>query len=183
MLNFFVQPSVLSCFLLAFLLFAPSQLHARDYRSKVTIDLLNELCSKTNNPSFCSVVLKLNLESTLPIVAQRTLDLAHDKATTTLSLIGSLIKKTTDPELRKEYVSCYDDYDKAIGEVENGKKALSSNVFYKLGLEANHAIDKANRCRMELKVPAPNALLSEQEEFKNLCNIIYVISNYLFESN
>ncbi|KAJ0092503.1 hypothetical protein Patl1_24806 [Pistacia atlantica] len=183
MLNFFGQSSVLSCFLLAFLLFAPSQLHARDYRSKLTIDLLNELCSKTNNPSFCSAVLKLNLESTLPILAQRTLDLAHDKATTTLSLIGSLIKKTTDPELRKEYVSCYDDYDKAIGEVENGKKALSSSVFYKLGLEANHAIDKANRCRVELKVPAPNALLSAQEEFKNLCNIIYVISNYLFESN
>lgn len=89
------------CFLLAFLVFAPSQSHATVYRSKVTIDLLNELCSRTNNKSFCLAVLKLNPESTLRSLALKTLDLAHNKATTTLSLISSLIKKTTDPDLRE----------------------------------------------------------------------------------
>lgn len=86
---------------------------------KVTTGVVNDICSKTHDHSFC-----LGLHNQIPGVssadipglAKITTNFASSNATNSLKLIKSFVLKTTDAKLKEAYASCSEHYDDIIGD-------------------------------------------------------------------
>ncbi|GAV76007.1 PMEI domain-containing protein, partial [Cephalotus follicularis] len=174
----FFLPSIV---LVLFLCIALS--HARLY-SKISSSVLNNICFRTQNPKFCLGVLTStpNVNTTdLPGLAKISIGIANASASNTKSFISRLIKTTSGPKLKGRYMSCFENYDDAIDDLEQAQQYLSSSDYLGVSVAASGAMDQAGDCNDDFKQPpaAPALLIQRNQVLGNLSDIILVISNVL----
>ncbi|KAJ0043079.1 hypothetical protein Pint_19443 [Pistacia integerrima] len=175
--GYFFQASIL----LGMMLFvAPSLARVN---VKVTKGVINDICSKTQNPSFCLGVLnQIPGASTadLPGLAKITIDLASSNATKTLQLIKSLVPKATNGKLKERYGTCSEHYDNAIGDLNDAQQYLKTGDPMGANLSASASMDEAGDCDDELQgLPTDPSVLKGNQDLNNICSIILVIANLI----
>lgn len=151
--------------------------------AKVTDDMVKNICSRTPNSSFCLDVLEsdLRVPESLLGLAQFTIDLAHTNATETMKLIQSLIKQTKNPQLKQRYTLCSQNYDIAIGDLDQAKTDLSSRDYGGANVETTGVLNEIRDCegRFEGAPADPSRLPKRNKDLENICSIILVISNIM----
>ncbi|TXG71454.1 hypothetical protein EZV62_000033 [Acer yangbiense] len=122
---YFLQASIVLVLLFMIMHMTPSfaRLHVNKVSTKEN-QLINDICSKTTNPSNCLRLLKsISRTGTVDLkgIAKIILDLPLSNATKTLDLVNSLIPKTNDFRLKEGYLTCSEVYDNAIDEIKNAE--------------------------------------------------------------
>lgn len=151
---------------------------------KVTDDVLSTVCSKTKNPSLCLQTLKADPRAAtgdLKGLCQVSIDLALAKAKDTKNYIGSLIGQSNGPSLKEKYLSCSENYENSIGDLQDATGLLNSGDYNGVNLHASAAMTETDDCEENFKEPPfdPSQLPKRDEDFDFLCSIILVISNLL----
>ncbi|KAA0054581.1 pectinesterase inhibitor-like [Cucumis melo var. makuwa] len=144
-------------------------------------NVVSTICPKTSNLPFCSSVLKSAGTTDLKGLAIYTLNLAHTNARKSLTLANSLAKSTTNPQLKQRYFSCAENYDEAVGDIENAQKNLALGDFNAVNIVTSGAMTEINDCQDKLAQPSKNTLLllKNGKTINDICNIILVVSNLL----
>ncbi|XP_031257675.1 pectinesterase inhibitor-like [Pistacia vera] len=172
--RYFFRASIL----LGMLFVAPSLARLNE---KVTKGVINDICSKTQNLTFCLGVLNQAPGAStadLPGLAKITIDLATSNATETLQIIQSLVPKTTNTKLKEGYATCSEHYDNAIGDLGDARQHLKTGDPMGVNLSASASMDEAGDCNDELKgLPADPSVLKGNQDLNNICSIILVIAN------
>ena len=168
--------------LLTFLLFTTLS-YARP-----TNDLISDICSKTRNPTACSQALRSDHRSAsadLKGLGQIGIDLAQASAKTTYNLIASLEKTTSDPKLKGRYSSCLENYDDAIGYLDDCRRFLWSGDYGSLSTYASAVLDEPETCQDSFEDPpaAPPQLQLGNQKLENLSSVNLAISSRLFGRN
>lgn len=146
-----------------------------------TNDVVSTICPKTKNPPFCASVLKSAGTTDLKGLATYTLNLARTNAGKSLTLAKSLAAAATDPQLKERYSSCSENYDEAIGDIENAQKDLASGDFNGVNVATSGAMTSVDDCEDDFKQPPADtsSLLKDGKTLNDICSIILVISNLL----
>ncbi|KAG5563986.1 hypothetical protein RHGRI_000231 [Rhododendron griersonianum] len=119
--------------------------------------------------------------SDLPGIAKVTLDLALSQASTTKSLIGTLLKQVSDPANRTTLTDCSKRFDRAILELNAAKKYLVAKDYTGVNVQASLAEQNTDVCSISLSVNSPSPQLrtwTVQEG--DYCNILCEASGLLF---
>ena len=90
-------------------------------------DVLNDICSKTADPSFCLQTLKSDPQTVttdLLGLAGISIKLAKTTVSETHTFVKSQLAQTTDPKLKAQYSQCNDSYDDATGNVDYANERL-----------------------------------------------------------
>ncbi|KAI9185624.1 hypothetical protein LWI28_008929 [Acer negundo] len=144
--------------------------HDDQTTAKNTTQLVDRVCNKTSNYSFC--VEALYTDSRTPDADTYTLayisfGLAYNTATNTRSQITDLLKNNaTSDDLKR----CLKDYNTAIEALGSGLNDLNSETFFTLPGYANTTSLSAEDCEAHYK-----PLLSFT--IKSLCQICVVVAN------
>lgn len=175
--------SLVSLLLVLLLLITPS---FAGLSLMVTKQEINDICSKTSNPSFCSQVLNSDprvATADLPGLAQISIDIGHAKALDTFKYIKSLLKQVLpqDPSLHERYLSCSENYDEAIDNFEMAEGAVSARSYAGAKSAISGALTQADTCNDDLQgsPPDPSQLHQRNQNILNLCNIIFAILDRL----
>lgn len=146
-----------------------------------TNDVISTICVKTRNPPFCTSVLKSTGSTDLKGLATYTLNLAHTNAGKSLTLAKSMAKVVTNPQLKKRYLSCSENYDEAIGDIENAEKNLAIGDFNGVNIATSGVMTTIDDCQDNFKQPPTDksSLLKNGKTLNDICSIILVISNLL----
>lgn len=152
--------------------------------TKIASNELNEICSTTQDPSFCVQALNSDprtANADLKGLAQISIDLAKSSATKTTTLITSLVEKTSDPKLKGRYQTCAENYDNSISSLDDCTKSMSSGDYSSLNFQASAAMDGPMTCLDSFEGPPkdPSELPSKCEDLEHLCSIILAISKRL----
>lgn len=110
------------------------------FASSPNNDLLNAVCSATQNSLFCLKALKSDPRSATADIcglAEIAIDMAHVTALRTSKVIGSRARKEKNPQLKKWYALCAISYDNAIGYAEAAKGSLRSQDYQSLSIQAS----------------------------------------------
>ncbi|KAK1592983.1 hypothetical protein Q3G72_033896 [Acer saccharum] len=180
--SYFFQASIV--LVLLFMIMTPSlaRLHVQ-----VSSGEINDICSKTFNPSYCVELLKSTPKTAtadLKGLAKIILDLARSNATKTLDQIHSLIPKTTDHRLKESYQACSEHYDNAIGDLNEAESDFKQGDYFGMNIQASGALDEAGDCHDENEgLPADPSLRKGNQDLENICEIILVVANLLKGSN
>lgn len=146
-----------------------------------TNNLASSICPKTRNPPFCARVLKSAGNIDMKALATYTLNLAHTNVGKSLALVKSLASKTTNSQLKKRYLSCSENYDEAMGDIENAEKYLAIADFNGVNIATSGVMTTVDDCQDNFKqLPIDTSLLPKNGRTLNdICSIILVISNLL----
>ncbi|GMY22408.1 pectinesterase inhibitor-like [Fagus crenata] len=171
----FCASSLLISLLLAILCISPAQ--SIRVGVKIGEDVLTDLCSKTDDPSFCLQSLKSDPQTAttdLRGLAGVSINLAKTTVTKTHTFIKSQLEKTTDPQLKKQYSQCLDSYDDAIGNVDYASEQLSSSDYGGVSSAASACMTDISDCQ-----DATSALPQQNKESNLLCKVTLLIANRL----
>uniref|UniRef100_A0A2N9ISU4 Pectinesterase inhibitor domain-containing protein n=1 Tax=Fagus sylvatica TaxID=28930 RepID=A0A2N9ISU4_FAGSY len=130
--SFCASSSLLISLLLAFLCISPTQSRLV---VKITDDVLNDICSRTEDPSSCLQALKSDPRTATTDfygLAQVSINLANATVNETHTMIMSQLDQTMDPKLQDQYTQCLEFYDNAIGDIEYGSENWSSKDYLAL---------------------------------------------------
>ncbi|XP_038876296.1 pectinesterase inhibitor-like [Benincasa hispida] len=152
-----------------------------DAGTTLSNNIKSSICLKTSNPSFCTNLLKSAGSTDLKALATYTLNLAHKNAGKSMTLAKSLAATTTNSQLKKRYLSCSENYDEAIGDIENAQKYLATGDFNGVNLATSGIMTTINDCQDSFEhPPRDHSLLPKKSKtLKDICSIILVISNLL----
>ncbi|KAK2647226.1 hypothetical protein Ddye_022421 [Dipteronia dyeriana] len=185
---YFFQASIVIVLLFMIMHMTPSfaRLHMNKVSNKEN-QVINDICSKTTNPSNCLRLLKsISGTSTADLkgIAKIVLDLARSNATKTLDLINTLIPKTHDFRLKEGYRTCSEVYDNATDEINNAKSDFIQGDYSGMNEQASGAMTEAVTCDNETQgLPIDPSVRKGNQDLQNLCEIILVIANLLKGSN
>ncbi|KAL6325911.1 hypothetical protein AAG906_038402 [Vitis piasezkii] len=151
---------------------------------KIANNELTEICSTTQDPSFCVQALKSDprtANADLKGLAQISIDLAKASATKTTTLITSLVEKANDPKLKGRYETCAENYDDSISSLDDCTQSVSSRDYVSLNFQASAAMDGPVTCLDSFEGPPkdPSELPTKSEDLIHLCSIILAISKRL----
>ncbi|KAF3456415.1 hypothetical protein FNV43_RR01065 [Rhamnella rubrinervis] len=175
--------SVVSVLLI--LLCAGLSLHANARPSiKITSTVVDQICSKSINSSFCLNVLNSDPRTRtvdLKQLAQITINYAQTNVSSNQKLIQSLSSHATDPKLKERYDDCADHYDEATGNIEYALERLNSGDFPGTNIAVSAVFTDVDDCEEEWKTPPadPSQLSTKNKDLKDLLDISLVISNLL----
>lgn len=174
------RTSILFTILLAFPFFI-THLSARPRAKATNNDLLNTVCSTTQNPSFCLKALKSDPRSATADVhglAKISIDMARAIAVRTFGFIGSLDKRETNPQLKKRYALCSVSYDNAIGYAEAAEGSLGTQDYQSLSIQASAVMSEVDECEESFKTPPPGSstIRLANRMLDDLSDIIYEIT-------
>ncbi|KAK4264109.1 hypothetical protein QN277_029443 [Acacia crassicarpa] len=162
------------CFLL-FILLNPSSSLANH-----ASELVNEVCVKTSNYTFCVESLYSDPHTPeadsygLAVIAFR---LAYINATTTRDYILKLLKKaSSNSSIRRNLQRCASDYYKAVSAIETAYNDLNSETFFELADLAAVASRSADDCEASYKRTRNSPFTSLNKALKGLCEICVAIS-------
>ncbi|KAK1592315.1 hypothetical protein Q3G72_022967 [Acer saccharum] len=185
---YFFQASIVLVLLFMIMHMTPSfaRLHVNKVSTKEN-QLINDICSKTTNPSNCLRLLK-SISGTgtadLKGIAKIILDLAHSNATKTLDLVNSLIPKTNDFRLKEGYLTCFEVYDNAIDEINEAESDFIQGDYSSMNIQASAAMTEAVTCDDETQgLPIDPSVRKGNQDLLDLCKIILVVANLLKGSN
>lgn len=144
-------------------------------------DVVSTICSRTRNPPFCTNVLKSAGTTELKGLATFTLNLARTRAGESRVLAQSLASKAADPKLKERYASCAENYDDAVGDIDDAGKNLASGDYNGVNVHASGAMTEADDCQDNFAQPPtdPSALSANAKALEDICSIILVIANLL----
>lgn len=148
---------------------------------------IKEICSETENYSFCSQVLSSNPQITnnkdIRGLAKISIDLAYASAKETSAIIEPLMKQESNSGYKEEYAFCSNNYGEAVLDLEDATRLLEKGDYKALHEQALSAMDAAEDCEVLFEVPPPpndNSQLQEKiETFVNLCSINLAVSDRL----
>ncbi|KAI4296092.1 hypothetical protein L6164_036080 [Bauhinia variegata] len=152
---------------------------------KVT-KLVQEVCAKTSNYSFCVESLYSDphaAEADAYWLADIAFRLAYVNATSTQNHILELLKKSTSGDYRGRLQRCGSDYKKAVSAIEMGLNDLNSESFDLLAGYADHAAHAASDCQSAFEGSPNSPLTYMNNAFKGLCEICVVISKLFTDPN
>ena len=152
--------------------------------TKLSGNEVQEICSTTQNPSFCVQTLNSDPRTAaadLKGLAGISIDMAKASAKETATLISSLVENSSDPKLKGRYQTCAENYDDSIDSLDDCTKSVSSGDYNSLNFQASAAMDGPVTCLDSFDGPPkdPSQLPSKSEDLEHLCSIILAISKRL----
>lgn len=148
------------------------------YSPILSVDLINEICQQTIDPSLCSKSLRSDPRSTnnanLTILGRISIKNAQKSAKAARKMIHSVGGSS-------KYRECISLYDDAISNIKKCKKALKGRDYGELNRFVSGAMTDASLCDGSFGrgVQGPPQLKFASIKLQALCNIILVISNIL----
>ncbi|KAK7290998.1 hypothetical protein RIF29_05827 [Crotalaria pallida] len=187
MAYFFLRPSLTSCFVLMFLLFAASS------NSSKVVDV-STICKETDNPSLCSNILNSKpggaKGADLITLAQYTIDIVRGNLTNTISLIKTLIAKSgKDPTAKAHYEEClvhFSEEEGALGDINHTHELLMEGDYFGVKTSASAVIADMEYCISgedpeDPIYPDKSKLPQYAHSIEQVVSIILVIPNYLMQ--
>lgn len=112
--------------------------------------LVVEVCKEIDDTNFCIQALQsdprtikaTNLKDLAPI----SVDLAYTNATSSVSKIESLIKQTTDPNLKEILNSCLENFEDAVENLESAKEDVKVDNYSNANMRAHYSYSNALEC-------------------------------------
>ncbi|OMO98457.1 Pectinesterase inhibitor [Corchorus capsularis] len=154
-------------------------------RPLVTYADINTICSKTDDQSFCSRVLtnpSLHpYETNLYGLAKISINLALTAAYDTQQAISPLLNQAKNYKEREAYTLCSNNYKEASASVRNANRLLAKHDYRGVRVSALSGVEEAKDCESHAKINPNSPLVQKNGDFKNYCNILWVISNRLVE--
>lgn len=157
--------------------------------AKLTEDEIKLICLQTRDPPFCFRTLKSDPcvdISNIQTLARTMITKAHNYARKTYYEISSIITITGDHRVREKYQLCAEKYKEAIVELDGAKQNLASGYYRKVRLEAISAKVRARTCEEAVEKSWKGTIMpirDNNRDFRNLCNIVWSISNRLIMAN
>ncbi|KAL3499727.1 hypothetical protein ACH5RR_038820 [Cinchona calisaya] len=156
--------------------------------NSVSSDLINDVCARTKNISFCKQTFR-SYPNPPPIInlhnlGQISIEISNTTANSTYILIESLREQETDPEILFWLDMCLDTYayaNKAIGICTTSLTLGDYVGVYKQGFIAR---SMQILCRVEFSTRSlnePPELVQAGRKFYDLANIIEVIGKLLID--
>ncbi|KAF5729618.1 pectinesterase inhibitor-like [Tripterygium wilfordii] len=144
-------------------------------------EIVDQVCSKTRNSYYCSLVLPHSSGVTLPGLASTAVTLAHRNALNLLNRINDAVRDSSNPQTKQDYYSCNGNVKNAARELAKAQQLLRSGNFSGLGTAATIATAEAEKCLVILdKLPSdPFNILRSLVLFEHDADIIMVINNML----
>ncbi|OIW15524.1 hypothetical protein TanjilG_13830 [Lupinus angustifolius] len=144
---FSIKPSIISCFVLMFVLFAESS-----YAAKV-VDV-NDICKQSQNPSFCLTILNSKpggvAGADLVTLAQYTIDIVRGNLTNSVTLIQSLIANSgNDATAKSHYEQCltfFGDKEGALVDIDYTQELLKKGDYFGVNSAASAVIVDVDDC-------------------------------------
>ncbi|XP_027156298.1 pectinesterase inhibitor-like [Coffea eugenioides] len=152
---------------------------------EATQDLVERVCSKSKDPSFCTKALESDPRSrtaNLAGLCQISIDLSTTNAKSTQALVTSLGKKATDKISKEIYNTCLENYTNSISVLGDCTKRLQAGDYAGVNIKASAAqteVDTCDECFKERKLSEPPTLTNACQKEQKLCNIILVTANML----
>ncbi|XP_050249188.1 pectinesterase inhibitor-like [Quercus robur] len=155
-------------------------------------DVLNDICSKSKDSSFCLKSLNSDPQTAttdLLGLAGISIKLAKTTVDATYNFVKSQVGLVTDPTLKKQYTQCVESYDDANDKVDYANERLKAGDYGGVGVATSACLDDVSDCEnpppVAVNVAAASTLsLSEQnKESYELCQIALIISNRLSGKN
>ena len=145
---------------------------------KVAKDVVEKICAKTEDPSYCSHAIESDPRTgaaNLTGLAEICIDLAGDGAKKAEALVAGLIKNASDPQLKDKYTACSQNFVAAIedlGEASEDLRAGNSSGVAESGLDG---LFEAQNCRDEFEAPPkdPSDLLGLVGKLITLCGAVF----------
>ncbi|KAK4851418.1 hypothetical protein QYF36_014955 [Acer negundo] len=147
--------------------------HDNQTTAKNTTQLVDRVCNKTNNYSFCVEALYTDPrtpDADTYTLADISFRLAYKTATNTRRQITQLLKNSTTTDDHDGLGRCLKNYNKAIEALGSGLNDLNSETFFTLPRYANTTSQSAEDCEAHYK-----SLVSTS--IKSLCQICVVVAN------
>ncbi|PSR97867.1 Pectinesterase [Actinidia chinensis var. chinensis] len=151
-------------------------------RVKAENDLINKYVPTLSNASRCLQVLKSDPRSAsadLKGLGKISINKAKASAKQTSKLIASLKICATDSILKGQYGLCSQDYSDAFNSLEEAKRFLKFGDYVNFGIYAAAAFGGAEELFEEGPPDQPNQLWPADQELKDLCDIVKVLSSRL----
>ncbi|OMO58309.1 Pectinesterase inhibitor [Corchorus olitorius] len=143
---------------------------------------IKTMCSKTEAHSLCLRLLT-NQANDLHELAMIPLYLALKSASQTRQAISPLIRQAKNYKETQAYALCSQNYSEALDSVKLALLLLSKHDYRGLRVAALSAVVKAKACgvRVATFINPFSPFLQKNGDFKNYCNILWVITNRLLE--
>ncbi|KAM7462502.1 hypothetical protein LguiA_030623 [Lonicera macranthoides] len=125
------------------------------------VDLVEQVCKTTMDPSLCMSTLRSNPRSSSSDVkglAHIMLEVTLSKGSDNFAQVKKLVRNATDPIVKQCLDDCVLHYDLLIDDVNKAIHDLESNSFREANGHAGGAADDAETCEncfIELKHPSP----------------------------
>ncbi|KAK2971018.1 hypothetical protein RJ640_025792 [Escallonia rubra] len=145
---------------------------------KSSSQLISEVCSKVPNSALCLEAFKSDPRSAnadLVGLGRISIDLTKSATKTTYELINSLLNKTSDRRLRGRYDFCSVCYGRAVNDLDDSEKSLSSGKYLELNNFAAAALGENDLCEDNFDVQ-PEELKEAIQKAGDLCYIILSIA-------
>ncbi|XP_077251315.1 putative invertase inhibitor [Tasmannia lanceolata] len=171
-------------FLLPLLFLLINPFSARITLAQLSDELVETVCSRTNEHDFCVPALLSDARSStadLPTLAQVTIDLVVANATDTLSHISSLISTSTDPVLKSYLNDCLTQYQGMTIETDKATKDLESKRYSTIKIDMATIGYAALECetRFEKEPARVSPITTRNENIIGIEQIGEVISDLL----
>ncbi|KAL8063189.1 hypothetical protein ABFX02_01G012000 [Erythranthe guttata] len=162
-----------------------------DTNARITDELINDICSKTKNPSLCLNSLKSLkggrlFPKPLFVLGAGPMSMAQSHANKTAKVIWDHYhgKPFWKDEIRLRYNRCVVKYADAMKQLKEAKKFMLAGEAKSVKHYTLLAVDRVDSCDSELtKLPETNnkrKFLQDNKEFKDLCDIIVGICNKVY---
>ncbi|KAK2976829.1 hypothetical protein RJ640_014613 [Escallonia rubra] len=145
---------------------------------KSSSQLISSVCSKVPNSALCLEAFKSDPRSAnadLVGLGRISIDLTKSATKTTYELINSLLNKTSDRRLRGRYDFCSVCYGRAVNDLDDSEKSLSSGKYLELNNFAAAALEEKDLCEDNFNVQ-PEELKQAIQKAGDLCYIILSIA-------
>ncbi|XP_055826186.1 pectinesterase inhibitor-like [Solanum dulcamara] len=152
--------------------------------TSVKADLINDVCSKTQKPAICLSALNGDPRSkgaNLEGLGTISIDLSQKNAKSTHDLVSTLLTQATDPNLKRRYTSCLENYNDALNNLGELYGFLNSKDYDSLNIHASAASDDPSTCDDNFSGPPTESpqLKDASDKLQGLIGITLVISNQL----
>ncbi|KAK3025352.1 hypothetical protein RJ639_043861 [Escallonia herrerae] len=147
---------------------------------KSSSQLISEVCSKVPNSALCLEALKSDPRSAnadLVGLGRISIDLTKAATKTTYELINSLLNKTSDPRLRGRYDFCSVCYGRAVSDLNESEKSLSSGKYLELNNFAAAALGEKDLCEDNFDVQ-PEQLKQAIQKAEDLWQYSSCLENF-----
>lgn len=145
---------------------------------------VNEICSTTPDPSFCSKSLSSNPgtgSADLPRLAGLSIDMAKASASSTSAMVATLGANATNSKLKSRYRSCQEIFDDSISSLLDSSNSLSTGDYKSMNSQISAAMKGADTCMNKFEGPPEDSsqLPNKCKELKSLCSIVLAIGKRL----